>query len=159
MRIAGREVLREQTGNPRPFLCFDRDHRARFVAASAGARELQATDHDVIWGRMDAIVDGVVQTEAWRFNQPRTVMGIDRAGERLFLLVVDGRQPRHSVGFTRPQVGAFLQAFSVHDAMLCDEGGSACMYVGAFGGLVTTPSDDQGTERPTYTHFGIVRPR
>ena len=157
LRIAGRQVLREQAGNPRPFLCFDREHRARFVAASSAARELRAEDHDVIWGRMDAIVDGVVQTEAWRFNQPRTVMGIDRAGERLFLLVVDGRQPKRSYGFTRPQVGAFLRAFGVHDAMLCDEGGSACMYADAFGGLVTTPSDNQGEERPTYTHFGIVR--
>ncbi len=157
MRIAGVDVLREQAGNPRPFLAFDRERRARFVAAGAAERSLQPTDHDVIWGRMDAIVDGVVQTEAWRFNQPRTVMGIDRAGERLFLLVVDGRQPRHSVGFTRPQVGAFLHAFGVHDAMLCDEGGSACLYAAAFGGLVTVPSDDQGEERPTYTHFGITR--
>lgn len=159
MVIDGRTVLAEQPGNPRPFLCFGPDRRARFVAASAAGRSLQPDDHDVVWGRMDAIVGGVVQTEAWRFNQPRTVMGIDRSGERLFLLVVDGRQPRHSVGFTRPQVGTFLQAFGVHDAMLCDEGGSACLYAAAFGGLVTTPSDNSGEERPTYTHFGIAPQR
>lgn len=157
LRIAGQDRLAELPGNPRPFLAFDRQHRARFVAAAAADRALRVDDHDVIWGRTDAIVDGEVRTEDWRFNQPRTVMGIDRDGRRLFLLVVDGRQMGRSVGFTRAQVGTFLRAFGVHGAMLCDEGGSACLYADAFGGLVTTPSDDEGTERPTYTHFGIVR--
>jgi hypothetical protein len=155
--VDGKTLLVEQAGNPRPFLCFDRQNRARFVASTSSSRAVGAEDHNVIWGRVDAIVDGVARTEAYRFNQPRTVMGIDREGQRLFLLVVDGRQPRHSWGFTHPQVAQFLMPFGVHDAMLCDEGGSACMYASAFGGLVTVPSDNQGEERPTYTHFGIRR--
>lgn len=155
MVIAGTPVLHERPEEPRPFLCFDRGNRARFVAGSATKRELRPTDHHVIWGRVDAIVDGVGQRDPYRFNQPRTVMGIDAAGQRLFLLVVDGRQPARSVGFTHEQVAQFLLAFEVHDAMLCDEGGSACMFASAFGGLVTVPSDNRGEERPTYTHFGI----
>ena len=82
-------------------------------------------------------------------------MGIDREGKRLYLFVVDGRQPNRSVGLTAPEVGTFLRAFGVHDAMLCDDGGSSCMYVGAMRGLVTLPSDNHGEERPTYTHFGV----
>ena len=39
--------------------------------------------------------------------------------------------------------------------MLCDEGGSSCMYLQSTDSIVNTPSDQQGRERPTYTHFGI----
>jgi hypothetical protein len=155
MVIEGRRVQREAADVPRPFLGFDAANHARFVASDAKARTVEASDVNVIWGRADSIVGGDLRRAPLRWNQPRTVMGIDRDGNRLFLLVVDGRQPRRSVGFTAPQVADFLQAFAVHDAMFCDEGGSACMYVGAMLGLVTKPSDNHGEERPTYTHFGI----
>jgi hypothetical protein len=155
--VGGKTLLVEHAGNPRPFLRFDRNGRASFVSSTATARAVGPDDYNVIWGRVDAIVDGAARAEAYRFNQPRTVMGIDREGRRLFLLVVDGRQPGHSWGFTHQQVAEFLMPFGVNDAMLCDEGGSACMFVGVFGGLVTVPSDNQGEERPTYTHFGIRR--
>ena len=36
-----------------------------------------------------------------------------------------------------------------------DEGGSSCIYLKKFGGIVNSPSDNAGEERPTYTHFGI----
>lgn len=157
LRIAGRDLLAEDAGNPRPYLAFDGAHRARYVGMQAADRALRPAEPDAIWGRVDAIVGGTVVAEDYRFDQPRAVMGVDRDGKRLYLLAVDGRQPGRSLGFTRVQVGEFLRAFGVHDAMLCDEGGSACLYADAFGGLVTTPSDNQGEERPTYTHFGIVR--
>jgi hypothetical protein len=153
--IDGKTLLSEEAGNPRPFLCFDEHNRARYVALSSSSRALTPADHNVIWGRVDAIVDGEPKTEPYRFNQPRTVMGIDREGKRLFLLVVDSRQPGRSDGFTHAQVAQFLLPFGVHGAMLCDEGGSACMFASAFAGLVTVPSDNHGEERPTYTHFGV----
>ncbi|MEO6597484.1 MAG: phosphodiester glycosidase family protein [Planctomycetota bacterium] len=152
----GEILLKEEPGTARPFLAFDRDNRAHFVSSVAADRAVAASAYNVIWGRVDAIVNGEVETDAFRFNQPRTVMGIDAAGKRLFLLVADGRQPGYSWGLTRPQVGRLLSAFGVHDAMLCDEGGSSCMFLRECGGLVNVPSDDQGRERPTYTHFGIV---
>ncbi len=152
----GEVLLREQVGNPRPFLAFDEHHRAHFTALAATDRSVPAGARNVVWGRVDAVVAGAIETEAFRFNQPRTAMGIDAAGDRLYLLVADGRQPDWSWGLTRPQVGQILTAFGARDAMLCDEGGSSCMFVREFGGLVNVPSDDQGRERPTYTHFGIV---
>lgn len=152
----GQSLLQEQAGNPRPFLAFDDHNRARFTALADADRSVPAGSRNVIWGRVDAVHAGKVEEEAFRFNQPRTVMGIDAAGTRLFLLVADGRQPDYSWGLTRPQAGWLMVAFGAHDAMLCDEGGSSCMFVREFGGLVNVPSDDQGRERPTYTHFGIV---
>ena len=46
-----------------------------------------------------------------------------------------------------------LRAFGAYNGMLCDEGGSSCMYIKKFNAIVNSPSD--GEERVTYTHFGI----
>ena len=59
------------------------------------------------------------------------------------------------MGCTRSEAGWLLKAFGATDGMLCDEGGSSCMYVEWLGGICNSPCDFQGSERPTYTHFGI----
>jgi hypothetical protein len=153
--VQGEELLRELPDKPLPFLCFDRHNRARFVASTVADRALPADAWNVIWGRVDCVVDGAPSPREFRFNQPRTVMGVDQGGARLFLLVVDGRQLQRSWGFTLAEAAAFLRAFDVHGAMLCDEGGSSCMFAAVLGGIVNVPSDDDGVERPTYTHFGV----
>jgi hypothetical protein len=149
----GQVLLKEQPGNKRPFLSFDKQNHATFTPMAAVSRAVGADAYNVVWGRLDAIINGVLQSENERDRQPRTAMGIDKDGTRLFLLVVDGRQQRYSMGFTRAEVGATLQAFGAFNGMLCDEGGSSCMYVKNLGGIVNSPSD--GAERPTYTHFGV----
>ncbi|MDB5328644.1 MAG: multidrug transporter [Phycisphaerales bacterium] len=154
MVYQGQIVSREAASSLRPFLGFDPANHASFTPASAADRTLPAYTPTLIWGRLDSIVNGVVQTADERFRQPRTAMGISQDGKRLYLLVVDGRQQRYSVGFSRAEVGYLLQAFGAYNAMLCDEGGSSCMYLKQFGGIVNSPSD--GSERPTYTHFGIA---
>lgn len=153
----GTVLLREQPGNPRPFLCFDHDNHGRFVAMSANSREVPDDAVNVIFGRLDVLVDGSVELENARNRQPRTAMAIDRDGRLLYLLVVDGRQPRASMGLTRAEVGVLLKSCGAHAGMLCDEGGSSCIYVDKTGGIANVPSDDQGEERPTYTHFGVRR--
>jgi exopolysaccharide biosynthesis protein len=151
----GQVLLKEDPRVPRPFLAFDATNRATLTAAEAQDRSLPAPVYNVLWGRLDAVVNGVVQTADERYRQPRTAMGISADGTRLFLLVVDGRQPRYSMGYTRAEVGQVMKAFGAANAMLCDEGGSSCMYVAREGGIVNEPSD--GEERVTYTHFGVGR--
>jgi hypothetical protein len=151
----GKTLLTEAAGNPRPFLSFDAKNRATFRALAAKDRTLPADPSSVIWGRLDAIIDGTVQTADERNRQPRTAMGISADGTKLYLMVVDGRQPRYSMGFSRGEVGTFLKAFGASNGMLCDEGGSSCMFLSQFGGIANVPSDNNGQERPTYTHFGI----
>lgn len=99
----------------------------------------------MIWGRFDCVVDGEVELDEAVFQraqpdrpqgnpgsrQPRTALGIDRDGKRLYLLVVDGRQPRFSMGASRLEVGMLLKPFGVHEAMLCDEGNSSYLQVRA----------------------------
>jgi hypothetical protein len=151
----GKTVLAEQPGNPRPFLAFDAKGAATYRPMAASDRTLPASVPNVIWGRLDALINGVVQTGDERYRQPRTAMGISADGTRLFLLVADGRQNGYSIGLTREEVGHVLKAFGAANGMLCDEGGSSCLYVKRAGGIVNLPSDNGGEERPTYTHFGV----
>jgi exopolysaccharide biosynthesis protein len=81
-------------------------------------------------------------------------MGIDETGNKLFLLIADGRKPQHSRGLTMKECAALLLPYGCANAMSCDQGGSSCMYVEKFG-IVNRPGD--GGERPVYTHFGLKR--
>jgi Phosphodiester glycosidase len=67
----------------------------------------------------------------------------------LYLLEVDGRQPELSVGITRPEFAALMQAFGAIRGMAFDGGGSSELVARTPGeanaALVTTPSD--GRER------------
>ncbi len=155
MVMDGKLLMKELTGNPRPYLTFDAHNRAHFTAMTAPDRTPPTGVPTAIWGRLDALVHGVVQTANERNRQPRTAMAINADGTKLYLMVVDGRQPSYSMGFTRAEVGTFLKAFGAEEGMLCDEGGSSCMYLEQFGGIANVPSDDNGQERITYTHFGI----
>jgi hypothetical protein len=154
MMSAGAVWLKETARNPRPFLAFDRQSVGRFVPLAAGDRSVWAESYNVIWGRLDAVIEGKVQTENERSRQPRTAMGINAEGSRLYLLVADGRQPRYSVGLLRGEVGQLLQAFGANNGMLCDEGGSSCLWLKKYGRVINSPSD--GVERATYTHFGVA---
>jgi exopolysaccharide biosynthesis protein len=77
---------------------------------------------------------------------------MDKSGLKLYLLIVDGRRPEYSVGFTMQECGEFLLNFGVHNAMACDQGGSTCMYI-KDQGIVNRPAD--GRDRPVYTHLGL----
>lgn len=151
----GKLLLAEDPKKPRPYLSFDRNNLATYYPFNVAARPASGEGHNVIWGRSDALLNGVPLGEDSRSRQPRTAMGINKEGTRLYLLVVDGRQPGYSMGFTRGEVAQLLKAFGAHNAMLCDEGGSSCMYLQKLGGVRSIPSDENGKERPTYTHFGM----
>jgi len=150
----GKEVLKETAANPRPYLYFDRTNHPGFIASTIKPRATTPAMYNVMWGRLDALIDGRVQTADESYRQPRTAMAINQHGSLLYLLVVDGRQPRYSTGFTRAEVGGVLKALGAWNGMLCDEGGSSCIFLSQFGGICNNPSD--GRERVTYTHFGIA---
>ena len=158
MVVNGQTLSHELPAFTRPFISFTHANRAAYLSQFAKDRALTPDMSNVMWGRLDAIINGDVQTADERNCQPRTAMAINRDGSILYLLVVDGRQPNYSTGFTRAEVGQFLKALGAYNGMLCDEGGSSCMYIARFGGICNIPSDNQGQERPTYTHFGISLP-
>lgn len=81
---------------------------------------------------------------------PVAALGVDQEGHRLFLVEVDGRQPRLSIGLTQPQLATYMQRIGAFQAMAFDSGGSATMVARLPGQplptVLNSPSD--GHERP-----------
>lgn len=77
-------------------------------------------------------------------HDPRTAIGIKKDG-RVVFIVVDGRQPGYSIGFTGKELADYLISIGVQDAALLDGGATAQMYLD--GRLKNKPSY-RGIERP-----------
>lgn len=85
-------------------------------------------------------------------RHPRTAVGIDPERNLLWMVVVDGRQPNHSVGITLPELASLFEALEVEGAINLDGGGSAVMVLD--GTVVSSPSDSEG-ERPVANALGV----
>jgi hypothetical protein len=75
-------------------------------------------------------------------RHPRTAIGYN--GNKLFMLVVDGRQPGYSVGMSLPELAQAMADLGCTDALNVDGGGSTALWIR--GSIVNRPSD--GRERP-----------
>ena len=90
---------------------------------------------------------------------PRTALGIDPAGTRLWLVVADGRQPGYSEGASNADLLALFRDLGATNAMSLDGGGSATMVArGPAGPIVLSRpihTGVPGRERPVANHLGV----
>jgi exopolysaccharide biosynthesis protein len=78
----------------------------------------------------------------------------DAAAERLWLVVVDGRQSPHSAGMTLPELATLLEGLGATEALNLDGGGSSVMVI--HGEAHSHPSDQAG-ERPVVNALAVAR--
>jgi hypothetical protein len=132
----------------------------RGASATAAVRALNAVGGRPILLADSAVVPDV-DTEGnagFRGLNPRTAVGIDRAGRRLWLAVIDGRQTGYSMGMTLRQTAELMQAVGATRALNLDGGGSSAMVLrdtetGATR-TVNRPSD-AGGERPVANVLAV----
>lgn len=74
----------------------------------------------------------------YRGRHPRTAVGWNE--KEIFLVVVDGRQPRYSVGMTMTETADFMIALGSVEAINLDGGGSST-FVASGGVVLNSPSD------------------
>jgi hypothetical protein len=92
---------------------------------------------------------------------PRTAVGVDRTGTRMFWLVIDGRQPRYSEGTTFRELAELLKEFGAWDALAVDGGGSSTLVARSSDGetkVLNCPIHGRhppGVERPVANHLGV----
>ena len=131
--------------------------RLRLVPASGDPRWREVVH--VIGGGPRLLADGrYVGGEGFTTGflnrrHPRTVIA-RLADGRLILVVVDGRQPYHSLGMTLVELAAMLRTLGATDAVNLDGGGSSTLVVR--GTVVNLPSDEGG-ERPVSDALLVVR--
>lgn len=81
---------------------------------------------------------------------PRSAVGLDAAGTKLYLVAVDGWQ-QGSAGMTAAELAAFMKAHGSDVAMALDGGSSSTLYLN--GNVVNHPSD--GVERNVANQIAI----
>lgn len=110
--------------------------------------------------------EGRETQRAWLYEPqsvPRTALGVDASGDRLILLVVDGRQPNYSEGARMQDLIAILRQYGAYNAVRLDGGGSSTLVMAGSDGLpvvLNSPIHGQipGMERPVANHLGIYAP-
>ena len=139
-------------------LVLERDGKAfirRLVAPPAGAWEVVSGIAIVREGKNVAPDDQPA---------PRTAVGLDAAGKKLTIFVVDGRRPDYSAGLKLKQLGDEMLKLGCDSAINLDGGGSTTMVQRDLNGwrLVNAPSDGHALaiplsiERPVADAVGIV---
>jgi len=155
--VNGKVILNKDSKN-RPMVYFDKDMTAYYSAEREVITSFNDKMYNAIWGRYDLLINGklaISPHDGTKNNPyPRTIIGMDKAGKKIFLMVVDGRKPTHSMGMTMKQCGDYLLKVGCYNAMACDQGGSSVMYAKSLG-IISKPAD--GGERVTYTHIGFRR--
>ena len=86
-------------------------------------------------------------------RHPRTAIGWNK--EFIYLVEVDGRQSKLSVGMTFPELAAYLVKLGCDEAMNLDGGGSATLWVR--GNVMNSPSE--GKERPGANSLVVLQTR
>ncbi len=102
-----------------------------------------------------------VNNAGFRALNPRTAIGYADHGRRLLIVVIDGRQPKYSVGMSLRDMAQLFRALGATDAINLDGGGSSAMALTdsrTQSGirLATHPSDSVG-ERPVANALAILR--
>jgi len=87
---------------------------------------------------------------------PRTLLGLDASGQRLFLATIDGRS--HSIGATLLEAARIMLEFGAHMAITLDGGGSTTMAarlpMDDEISVINTPAD--GAARGVVNALGII---
>jgi len=93
---------------------------------------------------------------------PRTAIGLDGSGQKLIIVVIDGRQPLYSQWATLAELAEIMMYYGADTAMNLDGGGSSTLVVqGPLGPRVlNSPIDNNipGRERAVGNHLGIFIP-
>ncbi len=89
-------------------------------------------------------------------THPRTAVGFDRTGTKMYILVVDGRQQR-SRGMTYDELGIFMTSLGAWDAINLDSGGSTTLVRRPLGQgqVVVANNPSEGSQRAVPNGIGL----
>ena len=88
-----------------------------------------AAVRDGIAGFLQLVRDGKVIRPPGGPIHPRTALGMDASGRKLYLVVVDGRRPGYSEGMSYFELATYMRELGCQDAVNLDGGGSSIMLM------------------------------
>lgn len=151
---ASRGVIYSQDTDEQPTLYLQPNNKASINA-------LQGKIHNAISGYKLLVWNGnIVDGLKGSGPEPRTAIGLNRSGNKLIIIVVDGRQPGYSEGVTEAELAQLMLEKNVHSAMNMDGGGSTTLVIEGDNGqpvVLNSPIHQgiPGNERPVANHLGF----
>lgn len=171
-------VTYSTSDGPRGTLCIE-DASGEKGVGSQGKERVQTTRASVVRGRCPAGVSQAIAGHLIVLEQgqpvkvkatdpePRTLVGLDKTGQRLTLVVVDGRQPEYSEGLSLTELAPLAQELGLYTALNLDGGGSTTLARAREGLLSSLPGLPPVLlnapihtrilmrERPVANHLGV----
>jgi exopolysaccharide biosynthesis protein len=90
---------------------------------------------------------------------PRVAVGIDRNGEKLWLIIIDGKQPLYSEGLTKVELAQLIAKLGIDRAINLDGGGSTTLAIATENGVKVLNAPIHAklpmNERPVANHIGF----
>jgi hypothetical protein len=119
-----------------PVLCFDANNRAQILKNGECSNN---TVHAVAGNAIFVDRGTSVKLNSDSSNDvrpyPRMAVAIDRQGQKLWLIAVDGKQPLYSEGITLEELGEIVVKLGGYTALNLDGGGSTTLVVGDRSGV------------------------
>ncbi|WP_299406987.1 phosphodiester glycosidase family protein [Acaryochloris sp. IP29b_bin.148] len=158
VNVLGQSVAGGQEYSPSqaqwPVLCFDVNQRAQIIEGG----QCPPNTLNAVAGSHILDPHKPLQLEK---DKPyaRSVAALDQAGQTLWLILVDGKQPTYSEGATLAEIEQLVQQLGAEVALNLDGGGSATLVASTVSGasLLNAPIHGKWPmkERPVATHLGI----
>lgn len=118
-----------QAGYPSCWLDGDGRCRIGSFAKDAAGRSEPKSPRWAVSGFRIILQRGGVCVKADNVLHPRTAIGTSADGKRMTWLVVDGRQPGHSLGVSEEELGRLLLEQGCSEGMNLDGGGSTVLLL------------------------------
>lgn len=162
MYVSRGRVLKEYYGgSSQTFFAIDTSGNA-LIAGNERFKDIKHLLKEVVGGSVWLLKDGENIAEA-SHTDPRTAVGVSADQSRVYLLVVDGRNPQYSVGMNYSNLAKFFQGLGAENAINLDGGGSSTFVVRNTGKIPippflvrNLPADPGGRERPVANGLLIL---
>lgn len=118
---------------------------------------------EAVGGRVTLLKDGVAVQQTDKKLEPRTCIGVNQEGTKVYMLVVDGRNFHYSNGMNYDDLAKFMKALGAYQAINLDGGGSSTFFVRSTPSFDADrfvvrnwPTDNGGQERSVANGLIIV---
>ncbi|WP_404784252.1 phosphodiester glycosidase family protein [Altericista sp. CCNU0014] len=146
--------------NKLPAICFTKQKAEIVADGSCPTKTAQAiAGNEIFVNHAQPLQHPSRQARDWDKPYPRTAIGLDRSGTKVWLIVVDGKQPLYSEGATMTDLGEIAAQLGLESALNLDGGGSVTLAIATAKGpmLLNSPIHAKlpTVERPIANHLGF----
>jgi exopolysaccharide biosynthesis protein len=142
-----------------PTICISRNNIAKIVVKQA----CPPNTLNAVAGRELLVANGKPVDKIFEAHNDRpysrVAAAIDQKGEKLWLIIVDGKQPLYSEGLTKVELAAIIAKLGVDKAINLDGGGSTTLVMATNNGtkILNAPMRAKlpMNERPVSNHLGF----